>query len=237
MAVALLWSMDVSAAPVTVSTCLDYTPFEYDGRGEKVWNGRNIEVLHLVVERLGYQLDASTRAPFARCMKLLELGQIDVIAGLIYTKERSKKFELMPYGNTQQLAVFYAKSRYPNFSIDTLQEKDLIGVHRAFALPKEVQDSNVINHITPVTSVAVGFEMAFKGRLVGVLASVGTGNGILFDWPEMQGEFAMELVTGTGNAPVHFAIHRSSSLVQDKARIARILTELAEDSNYQHLNL
>jgi len=59
----------VVATPIT--TCLDYTPFTINANGEKRWRGPNIEALHHITTQLSMELDASIRAPFARCSLLV----------------------------------------------------------------------------------------------------------------------------------------------------------------------
>lgn len=218
-----------------VTTCTDYTPYFAEG-GKRVFNGRNIETLFHVVESLEYKLDTSIRAPFVRCVKLLEQGKIDVIAGLIYTQERAEKFKLIPYRERAPLAIFYLKTKHPDFSLKSLGKNDVIGMHRAFALPDEIKNSELQSHLTSITSVSVGMDMLLKGRLNGVLATVNTGELILEDWPEAKNQIVYQLLPVQSDDSVYFAIHPESILAQRKEDIVQILRHMAQAPEFKHLN-
>lgn len=220
----------------TVSTCTDYTPYQEDKAGQRIFNGRNIETLYRVVEGLSMRLDTSIRAPFVRCMKLLEQHKIDVMAGLISTEQRAKLFSLVPYRQKAPLAIFYLKDEYPQFDIKWLGKTEVIGIHRAFALPDNIKSSELASQLTPITSVGVGFEMLAKQRLSGVLATTVTGSLILADWPEMHSRVSYQLLPSQDEA-VYFAIHPESPLALRKSEILQILEQLAQAPEYQHLDL
>ena len=170
-------------------------------------------------------------------MELLESGTIDVIAGLIFTEQRQENLLLIPYGRTQQLAIYYLKSEFPNFSLGSLPDSSMIGAHRAFALPQSIKDSELVSYITPVTTIELGMEMTVKNRLSGVLASVGTGYSILSARPDLKQELALHLLNNTGHSAVHLGINKTSALATKTKQIESILATLKSNPKYAHLKL
>ncbi|BDX08489.1 hypothetical protein [Planctobacterium marinum] len=235
----LLWltcTLSFADTSPTVSTCTDYTPYHQNEAGELVFNGRNIETLYRVVEGLGLTLDMSIRAPFVRCIKLLEQHKIDVLPGLIYTEERASQFKLIPYRQKTPLAIFYLKDEFQDFDISKLGSTEVIGMHRAFALPDDVKTTELESRLTPITSVGVGFEMLARHRLSGVLATTETGKLVLADWPEMQDKVSYKLLPSE-NDSVYFAINPKSPLIHREAEILQVLKQLAQTPAFQHLGL
>ena len=104
----------------SITTCLDFEPFEITPEGKTKWNGSNIETLHHVAQAASLELDTRIRAPFARCLELLKSGQIDILPGLIHTEERAASVLLVPYTLRHELAFFYPLNalinlpRYPD---------------------------------------------------------------------------------------------------------------------------
>lgn len=220
-----------------VSTCLDYTPYTEDDTGGKNWNGRNIETLYVMTQKLGVHLDMSMRAPFARCMRLLEQGRIDIIAGLIYTEERDQKLLLIPYSEKTQLAIFYLKSRITPVTLDYLSLSDTIGVHLAFAIPENLKDTALMEHISPIPSVGTGLQMLLKKRLTGVLSGLDNGTQIISEYDDFKDQFDYTLLDNSGNKSVHFAIHPDSPLAARQAHIKNTMGKMAKNPQYAHLGL
>jgi len=168
----LLLTLTFSAQSKPVKTCLDYTPFVIVEDGKKKWNGPNIETLHHISKELNIELDTSVRAPFVRCMEELKNGRVDAIAGLIYTKERDKLLHLLPYSIKKQLAVFYLKDNKEKIDLNAMLPNQTIGMHRAFALPDEIIQSTLAKHLVPIGTVDSGLNMALRGRIDGVMATI-----------------------------------------------------------------
>jgi len=225
----------------TITTCLDYTPHMNINNGAKKWSGPNIETLHHIAKQLSMELDTTIRAPFARCMVLLKTGEIDIVAGLINTEERAKLFHMLPYGVKNQLAIFHLKANKNKFN-SLNQLKDLIiGMHRAFALPDNIKQSALFQHLTPIASVKTGLRMTLKGRIDGVLATIATGKTTIDKWPELHYKFSFTPVEVdkeiSKNKKIYLAISRKSSLSEHLSKIRRIIKRLAENPELQHLHI
>jgi len=228
-------SSPILYAKDTIKTCLDYTPYQLDNTGKKKWNGKNIETLYQLSQQLNMTLDMSMRAPFTRCFRLLEQGEIDVLAGLIFTEERNKKFLLIPYSQKNPLAIFYLKTRDEPVDINNLGYVDIIGSHRGFALPKHIINSPLYKHITPVESVGVGLLMANKHRLTGVLATLENGQSIINDWEELKNRFNYVVLDNKGDQSINFAINKGSPLVNKVQDITKAIKDLCSQHSNAHL--
>ncbi|NVK24074.1 MAG: transporter substrate-binding domain-containing protein [Gammaproteobacteria bacterium] len=218
-----------------IKTCLDYTPFTIDDHGNKEWAGRNIATLYLLSQKLNYRLDMSLRAPFVRCMRFLEQGEIDVIGGLISTEERKQKYVLIPYLDKDSLAIFYLKNRKAPLDINNLRPTETIGVHRAFAVPDELNKPLLNQSLVPIPSVSTGLLMVTKDRLTGVLAGLRNGKQIIAEWPELADQFNYFEIKPVGDKSVHFAISPTSQLASKLDLIRKAVDEIAADPQYAHL--
>lgn len=225
----------ISFAQNTIKTCLDYTPYQVDNAGNKKWSGKNIETLYQLSQQLNMTLDMSMRAPFTRCLRLLEQGKIDVLAGLIYTEERNQKFLLFPYAQKNQLAIFYLKTRDEPIDINNLGYVDIIGSHRGFALPKHIKNSPLYKHITPVESVGIGLLMANKHRLTGVIATLKNGKSIINEWEELKGRFNYVVLDNKGDQSINFAINKASFLANKQQSITKAINALCSQQHNAHL--
>lgn len=225
------------ALSASVSTCLDYSPFHYDINGNKRWGGNNIETLTRVTKTLGYKLDTSVRAPFVRCVKLLETSKVDILAGLIHTKDRAKKFIMVPYSTKERLAIFHLKSRSEAFKLSEHSSKTLIGMHRAFALPDELKASSLFQRLVPIRTVDTGLDMVMKGRIDGVLAAVATGSQILQEEENYGQIFDYQLLPYYGDQFVYFAISKSSPLATRLKDLDQVLLSMSKDKAFSHLQL
>jgi len=221
----LAFSFSLLSKPIT--TCLDYTPFYIDNKDQKEWNGSNIETMYHISTKLSTELDMSIRAPFARCMNLLKKGDIDVVVGLIYTEERNKYLHMIPYSSKDQLAVFFLIENKGKFDINALSPKQVIGMHRAFALPDHIVQSDLFKHIVPITTVDTGLGMAEKGRIDGVLATISTGKAIIAEWPKMHDKFTYTPLKPGKDMRIYLGISRKSFLSKQLNEIKSAIEELA----------
>ncbi len=228
------------ATPVvatSITTCLDYTPFTINANGDKRWRGPNIETLHHITTQLSMELDASIRAPFARCLALLKTGEVDVVPGLIYTEERASYLHMLPYSIKNRLAVFYLKANASNFDPLKLTKNETIGMHRAFALPDKIKQSSLNNHLVPITTVDTGLKMALKGRIDGVLATIATGKAVINNWPEMKNQFTYTPLEPGKDMKIYLGISQQSHLSKQLNDIEKAIVILTTKSELKHLNI
>lgn len=233
----MLSLLSFSGLSKTITTCLDYTPFHLSKDGKKNWNGQNIETLHHIAKQLSLDLDTSIRAPFARCIKLLESGKIDIIPGLVYTRERAQVLHLLPYGIRKPLVIFFLNNNGKPLDPDALLSGQLIGVQRSFAIPEHISNRFSPRLIVPVDSVRVGFEMILKDRITAILTTLETGSAIISESPHMQGKFDFLTLTKDSDNWIYLGISKKSFLADRRVDIANSIEMIANNPALKHLNV
>ncbi|MFC3093836.1 hypothetical protein DRW07_10180 [Alteromonas sediminis] len=220
-----------------LSTCSDYTPYTLNADGSKQWAGTNMETLFKLALTLDVSLDTSIRAPFVRCMALLRAGEIDIMPGLIYTDDRAQEFLMVPYSYKEQLAIFYLSGSHKDFSLNTQAQTLLIGVHRAFAIPKRMKEAKLATFFTPVSSVDVGLRMVAKQRLDGTLATISTGNIVIDEMTDVAATFDYTVLPNYGDDLLYFAINKEAPFAKQIDKINQAIAIMAARQENAHLNL
>ena len=218
-------------------TCLDYEPIVVDDTGESHWAGRNIEILHHISGELGFTLDTSVRAPFARCLKLLENGDIDVIPGLAYSKEREAYMELIPYGDRHTLAIFYNVDQPVTKPLESLTSRERIGIHTEFKLPDSLEGASWLRNLVRVNSTLNGLQLVAKKRLTGVLATIDTGWEIIRENPDLMDQITYKAIAEKDNEPVFLGVSKKIDRPGLVAKIEAAIKALSEQESLNHLQI
>ena len=91
----LMFGLPAWAAP-SMRVCIDhYPPFQIisdDGI-----TGESLVALNLLAKLIGHELVIKTSPNFARCLRMLEVGQVDVVAGLILQPKRQVYASFLHY--------------------------------------------------------------------------------------------------------------------------------------------
>lgn len=93
----LLLTGKVCAENKELIWCLGHIPnrtYYVEGHSPR---GIEVDLMHEVAARLNMRLVFTVPTPVNRCLHQLERGQVDVVAGLLFTEERNKLFLLIPY--------------------------------------------------------------------------------------------------------------------------------------------
>ena len=86
------------------------------------YTGADVELAKELANRMGLELVVRS-CPLARCFKLLALGDIDLIAGLMFTNERSKFLSyLKPHYYTSQVPLVFYFHRDRPFTLDKYED-------------------------------------------------------------------------------------------------------------------
>jgi polar amino acid transport system substrate-binding protein len=90
-----------STSAATLKVCIDhYPPSQTLSGGPK---GINIELLDALGELLDHDIEYIPGPNFARCFRMLELGQVDVLAGILDIPARREFAHFVPYGKNNNL--------------------------------------------------------------------------------------------------------------------------------------
>jgi len=128
--------------------------------------GLSLDLLRPAARQLGLQIEVVV-CPFPRCLKLAQSGEVDIVAGLIRTKERETFLHFLQPAMMNFLSSFaiYSKLDQP---VEVRQVSDLTGhsvaVMREAAYFPEFDNAEGINKVA-VASEAVSLDMVNKGRV------------------------------------------------------------------------
>lgn len=162
---ALLASFLSNAAP-TITACIDEHP-PYQLLTEPP-SGIHIEALKVLAQQLDRQLIMVESPNFARCVALLKLGRVDVIAGLNKNPERQKFAFYAPYKLEEEL-VLISKQGVSHNQLDSLSKK-IIGVPRGTTYFAKFDNNNRLTKIA-IPSVKAGIELVIKDRIDLIITS------------------------------------------------------------------
>lgn len=107
----LLFAADARAFDSSLRSCIDHYPPLKVVDGDTI-TGELVEVTKTIGNAMGLKVSFDV-APFDQCLKRLKLGSIDLLAGLLHTKERAQYIDLVPFTTEQPIKVFLTKDDGP----------------------------------------------------------------------------------------------------------------------------
>lgn len=149
-----------------IVACIDeYPPYQTLGNPP---TGSHITALILLAKTLKKELIFSESPNFARCVKKLELGQVDVIVGLNSNPKRDRFSFYAPYKVEDSHVFIYRKTD----SIDSYQDLNgkIIGVPRGTTYFKKFDQDSSLKKIS-IASVSIGIELLLKQRIDVIITS------------------------------------------------------------------
>jgi polar amino acid transport system substrate-binding protein len=129
-------------------------------------HGLSVDLLRPAARQLGIGIEIVV-CPFARCLKMAQSGEIDIVAGLIKTPEREQFLHFLQPAMMNFLSSFaiYSRQEQPFIikDISDLQGHSVAVMREAAYFP-EFDNAASINKIA-VSSEAVSLDMVHKGRV------------------------------------------------------------------------
>ncbi|RHW76122.1 ABC transporter substrate-binding protein [Colwellia sp. RSH04] len=164
-----------------ITACIDdYPPYQFVGPTP---HGIHITGLEKLATTLNKTLRFVASPNFARCVRLLKNGQVDVIAGLNKSKEREAFAFYAPYTIEEELVVI-AKKEIDIINYQSIQDK-IIGVPRGTTYFRKFNEDSSLNKIE-VQSVRIGIEMILKDRIDIIITSINVSNLLINDLKKAQ---------------------------------------------------
>jgi len=149
-----------------IFTCIDhYPPYQVLG---KVPYGSHITALTRLAKVLNKQLNFIEAPNFARCVKMLELGQVDVIVGLNKNNQRDKFAFYAPY-KIEDDHVFISANNDVIYTYADLKGK-LIGVPRGTTYFEKFDNDTSLRKIS-IQNVNNGIQLLLKKRIDVIITS------------------------------------------------------------------
>ncbi len=108
---------------IKVSGSNSWKPISFINERKAQFNGVAFDVLTLLSKKLTIELTPLVDLPWARAMIMMESGELDVMAGIYKTPERSKKFHFSQAFSAESLNIYVLKNKGFHYE----EFKDLIG--------------------------------------------------------------------------------------------------------------
>lgn len=150
--------------------CLDHFPGFHHYQNVKAPSGRSVELMQELARRADFTLHFTPRTPVARCLRMLETGEADLMTNLKFSPKRAELMHLFPYNNTVPESLFVLKAlEQPVSTQAELQKLRLISIRNYLYTP-------AIAHLLQqqrsqqVANVEAGLEMLTRRRIEGLLA-------------------------------------------------------------------
>lgn len=101
----LLFAIAASVrAQPTATVCIDhYPPFSYFVENQA--RGAMLDALTMVADEVGFTLAASVNTAFARCLRMMEAGKVDIMVSLMPTPERLEYMTMFAYSEPEALRM------------------------------------------------------------------------------------------------------------------------------------
>lgn len=192
-----------NAAPATLTTCLDITHSELGSASNSHYH--YLEKLSHYLER---ELVIINKAPFSRCLLLLEKGEIDILPGLIANPKRQQHAHFIAYGTSQKRVLFYKRGAIEkvhthgdkhSLAVGVLKGEELSGYERRWLEGKRVYYSDIER----------AFILLDKGRLSLLLTNKAAFESVNLPLKVKQC-IEMELLPMQVTRKVHFAISNTA---------------------------
>lgn len=98
-----------AASPPELEWCLDHFPPRQHYVAGHPPSGPMVEMMQKLAKQSGFTLKFSPPTPTARCLKLMEQGKTDLMAGLMWSEQREQYMLLLPYDEARPETLFVHK--------------------------------------------------------------------------------------------------------------------------------
>jgi membrane-bound lytic murein transglycosylase MltF len=220
-------------APPTLVWCLDHFPHFHEYDVSDTPTGPSVELIQELARRAGFQLRFSPRTNLARCLKLMEQGDVDLMTNLKYSDERNQFLYLLPYRNNVAESLFLRKA--DNRLIDnTAQLRGLtLATLRHFLYNPATMAliAEESRHIAQVDSIEVALEMLLRKRIDGLVAPTISTTEAIHAVSSYQQRFKIAPLDFSGDTPdnIHLAIARNSPHAGLKPLLQHHLQAMIDD--------
>jgi polar amino acid transport system substrate-binding protein len=156
-----------STSAATLKVCIDhYPPSQTLSGGPK---GINIELLDALGELLDHDIEYIPGPNFARCLRMLELGQVDVLAGILDIPARREFAQLIPYGDNNDLIFVSRIDMADIVHFDDLKKYN-VGTIKGIQYFKAFELEPSINKVL-IKDIVTGVKMLLINRIDVIITS------------------------------------------------------------------
>lgn len=208
----------------------DWQPFTI-GK-EAPFGGIDVDIAREIAKRLNFKLDLRA-CPFRRCLRLAEMGAIDMMSGIAFNEKRGKYLDYLrerPYG--QVAVAFYVRTGQTGLisTYEDLRDHTVGMVRGSHYFDPFNKDESVRKYQAPT-------EAALLPMLAGERLSVIVGTNPNLDYQILKagykGQFEAAQYDPQQEVPIYFALSRKSPLQGYKRKIAAVFDEMHADGTLE----
>ncbi|SFC12180.1 transporter substrate-binding domain-containing protein [Pseudoalteromonas denitrificans] len=213
----VIFLLNFSIEAKMLTACIDHYP-PLQVLAEKPY-GESISALKALAKVINYEIEFVTGPNFARCLKLLELGQVDILAGLVDNPKRREIAHLISYKKDTQYIFI---TRADENDIESYQDlkQQLIGVTENTLYFEQFDNDSSLKKV-PVKDIKIALRMLIKDRIDIVITAQEILNSLLSEL-NIQNQIKVNAFTYGLNRNLNFGISKLSHIHLSKIEIAKI---------------
>jgi polar amino acid transport system substrate-binding protein len=204
------------------------------GVSEEHADGVVVRIMERLAEKLDIKLEMHL-APFARRLRWMETGEIDIMGGLLKRPQREAYiyFVSPPYVTENRKVFFVRKGEEHRIACYEDLHGLIIGtkIHSRY-FPRFDKDGSLKKEA--VGNVELNFKKLLAGRLDAVIYSNRSGYMKLMEMGIADQVSQASYVYKEDN-PVYIGISRQSALMKDRKRVGAILRQMIENGEIERI--
>jgi ABC-type amino acid transport substrate-binding protein len=228
-----------TSKPPQLIWCLDHFPHFHDYDVTDIPTGPSVELMQELARRAGFELSFTPRTNLARCLKLMEQGDVDLMSNLKYSEARSQYMHLLRYSNNIAESLFIrlnderliqSQAQLRGLTLATLRH--FLYTPSTMALIAEES-----RHIAEVDSIETALEMLLRNRIDGLVAPTISTTEAINATSSYQHRFKiapLDFSSATSN-DIHLAIAKNSQYAALKPLLQHHLQAMIDDGTVARL--
>ncbi|MDP4527413.1 transporter substrate-binding domain-containing protein [Alkalimonas delamerensis] len=220
-----------AAAKPQLEWCLDDLPSYHAYPAEGIPYGPTVDFMLELARRAGFELTFSPNTPFARCLRLMEQGEVDLMVRLNASEHREKVMYMLPYALAR-----------PEILLIRQQQQDILTVADLNRLHLMVVRGYTYNHQTlnviaghPRSSVIDSVDTGLKMLQMHRADALVTTEEYAMNWfsrvPEYQQQFKQASLSFESSEPhhIHVALSKASAHAHLKPKLQQAIASMIAD--------
>ncbi|TQV70879.1 amino acid ABC transporter substrate-binding protein [Aliikangiella marina] len=213
-------------ANLEVIACIDhYPPMQIVAKDGQV-SGRNIDLLTVIANRVGFSITYKVGIPFPRCLNCMRSGDCDLMIGLLDVDDRRDYMDLFLYSGNSDKA-FYINKNAPH---KIARYEDLnglsVGVNRGYRYFEKFDKEQSLFKKVNVDSREQLFKMLMSKRVDTIICSVDICESLFAKYPQWQAHLVRASYTFSQENPTFLGISKKSKAMIDKDKFQSVVDEL-----------
>lgn len=127
----------------TATVCIDhYPPFSYFVGNQA--KGAMIDALSIIADEVGFTLEVSVNTAFARCLRMMQAGKMDLMVSLMPTPERLEYMSMFAYSEPEALRMVALADfdQEPETPVEIRQLR--VGLINGYEYPPEFEQQTIV---------------------------------------------------------------------------------------------